>query len=120
MLKSAIKKFRFAGVVFAAILVSQAFAQGQNSPLPPAAGAAPAQMLPPQQLDDLVAPIALYPDPVVGEVLAASTYPMEIAEAEQWVRAHPHWKPSKLMDEAKKQPWDPSIQALVAFPDVLA
>jgi hypothetical protein len=67
-----------------------------------------------------VAPIALYPDPLIGEVLAASTYPMEVAEAEQWVRDHTHWKPSKLMDEAKKQPWDPSIQALAAFPDVLA
>ena len=44
---------------------------------------------------------------------------MEIAEAEQWVRDHPHWKPSKLMDEAKKQNWDPSVQGLVAFPDVL-
>jgi hypothetical protein len=67
-----------------------------------------------------VAPIALYPDPLLAQVLAASTYPMEVAEAEQWVRDHPHWKPSKLMDEAKKQPWDPSIQGLVAFPDVLA
>jgi hypothetical protein len=73
----------------------------------------------PQQLDDLVAPIALYPDPLVAEVLAASTYPMEIAEAEQWVRDHSHWKPSKLMDKAKKQNWDPSVQGLVAFPNVL-
>ncbi len=76
--------------------------------------------MPPQQLDDLVAPIALYPDPLVGQVLAASTYPMEIAEAEQWVRDHPKWKPSKLMSEAKKQNWDPSVQGLAAFPDVLA
>jgi hypothetical protein len=45
---------------------------------------------------------------------------MELAEAEQWVRDHPHWKPSKLMDEAKKQNWDPSVQGMVAFPDVLA
>ena len=52
----------------------------QNAPPPPPPGAA----LSPQQLDDLVAPIALYPDPLVAEVLAASTYPMEIAEAEQW------------------------------------
>ena len=88
-------------------------------PLPPAAGRAPAQPLSPQQLDDLVVPIALYPDPLVGEVLAASTYPMEIAEAEQWVRDHPKWKPSKLMDEAKKQKWDPSVQGLAAFPQVL-
>jgi hypothetical protein len=74
----------------------------------------------PQQLDDMVAPIALYPDPLLAEVLAATTYPMEIAEAEQWVRDHPSWKPSKLMDRAKKENWDPSVQGLVAFPDVLA
>jgi hypothetical protein len=73
-----------------------------------------------QELDDLVAPIALYPDPLLGEVLAASTYPFEIAEAEQWVQDHPKWKPSKLMKEAKKQNWEPSIQGLVAFPQVLA
>jgi hypothetical protein len=74
----------------------------------------------PQQLDDMVAPIALSPDPLLSEVLAASTYPMEIAEAEQWVRDHPSWKPSKLMDRAKKENWDPSVQGLAAFPDVLA
>jgi len=85
-----------------------------------AAAATPGAPMPPQQLDDLVAPIALYPDPLVGEVLAASTYPIEIAEADQWARDHPHWKPSKLMDEAKKQKWDPSVQGLVAFPNVLA
>jgi hypothetical protein len=44
---------------------------------------------------------------------------MEIAEADQWLRDHPKWKPSKLMDEAKKQNWDPSVQGLVAFPQVL-
>lgn len=77
------------------------------------------QTLSAQQLDDLVAPIALYPDPLIGQVLAASTYPIEIAEAEQWAQDHPKWKPSKLMDEAKKQNWDPSVQGLVAFPDVL-
>jgi hypothetical protein len=80
----------------------------------------PGAAISPQQLDDLVAPIALYPDPLVAQVLAASTYPMELAEAEQWVRDHPKWKPSKLMDEVKKQNWDPSVQGLVAFPDVLA
>ena len=88
----------------------------QNNPPPAPAGAT----LTPQQLDDLVAPIALYPDPLVAELLAASTYPMEIAEAEQWVRDHAGWKPSKLMDKAKKESWDPSVQGLVAFPDVLA
>ncbi|HUK15932.1 MAG TPA: DUF3300 domain-containing protein [Bryobacteraceae bacterium] len=88
----------------------------QNPPPQPPPGAP----LTPQQLDDLVAPIALYPDPLLAEVLAASTYPMEIAEAEQWVRDHSSWKPSKLMDKAKKERWDPSVQGLVAFPEVLA
>ncbi|HUE03771.1 MAG TPA: DUF3300 domain-containing protein [Bryobacteraceae bacterium] len=93
----------------------------QNAPpSAPAAAAEPGTPLSPQALDDLVAPIALYPDPLLGQVLAASTYPVEIAEAEQWVRDHPKWKPSKLMDEVKKQHWDPSVQGLVAFPDVLA
>jgi hypothetical protein len=64
--------------------------------------------------------LRLYPDPLLGEVLAASTYPFEIAEAEQWVQDHPKWKPSKLMKEAKKQNWEPSIPGLVAFPQVLA
>ena len=115
--------------IFVALLLLQAVAAQQYPPQqyppqnapPPGAqnGPPPGAPMPPQQLDDLVAPIALYPDPLVGEVLAASTYPMEIAEADQWLRDHPHWKPSKLMDEAKKQNWDPSIQGLVAFPDVL-
>ncbi len=94
--------------------------QYQNGPPPDAQNAPPpGTPMSPPQLDDLVAPIALYPDPLLGELLAASTYPIEIAEAEQWVRDHPKWKPSKLMDEAKKQNWDPSVQGLVAFPDVL-
>ena len=94
----------------AAVILVSAVAAAQAPPNSPA---------PPQQLDDLVAPIALYPDPLLGQVLAASTYPIEIAEAQQWLRDHPHWKPSKLMKEAKKQNWDPSVQGLVAFPNVL-
>jgi hypothetical protein len=88
-------------------------------PAPPAETAPPGAPLSSQQLDNLVAPIALYPDPLVSEIFAASTYPIEIAEAELWVRDHPKWKTSKLMDEAKKEHWDPSVQGLVAFPDVL-
>ncbi len=109
-------------VLLAALPALLVFALGvsiygqQNGPPPPPPGT-PAT---PEQLDDLVAPIALDPDPLVGEILAASTYPIEIAEAEQWARDHAKWKPSKLMDEAKKQSWDPSVQGLVAFPQVLA
>jgi hypothetical protein len=109
---------RFGSAIFVAFfLLYTVAAAPQNGSL---AGALPGEPMPPQQLNDLVTPIALYPDPLVGEVLAASTYPIEIAEAEQWVLDHPHWKPSKLMDKAKKENWDPSVQGLVAFPDVLA
>jgi hypothetical protein len=68
----------------------------------------------------LVAPIALYPDTLLSEILAASTYPLEVVEAEQWVRDNPKLKGKKLMEKAQHQNWDPSVQALVAFPDVLA
>jgi hypothetical protein len=91
----------------------------QPQPSPPAGTAPTGAPLTAQALDDLVAPIALYPDPLVSEILAAATYPIEIAEAEQWVRDHPKWKPDKLMKEAKKESWDPSVQGLVAFPDAL-
>jgi len=104
--------------IFVSFFLLHAAASGYAPQSAPPVGAQPAAASP-QQLNDLVAPIALYPDPLLGQVLAASTYPIEIAEAEQWVRDHPRWKPAKLMDQAKKQNWDPSVQGLVAFPDVL-
>jgi hypothetical protein len=120
--------FRYGVAAFAALFVLYTAEAQPQPPTPPTAQQPPVPPDPdaaqgtftPRQLDDLVAPIALYPDPLVSEILAASTYPIEIAEAEQWLRDHPKWKPSKLMDEAKKQNWDPSVQGLVAFPDVLA
>ena len=78
------------------------------------------QLLSPDQLDNLVAPIALYPDPLLSQVLAASTYPLEIVEAQQWLQQHPALQGAQLMDAARQTNWDPSVQALVAFPDVLA
>ena len=118
--KMHLKRLFSAGAAALAVSFFMHVALGQNLPPPPPANTPPGQPLTPQQLDDLVAPVALYPDPLLGEVLAASTFPFEIAEAEQWVLDHPKWKPSKLMAEAKKQNWDPSVQGLVAFPDVLA
>jgi hypothetical protein len=75
--------------------------------------------LPPQQLDDLVAPIALYPDPLLGQVLVACTYPVELVEAQQWLQANGNLHGQQLMDAARQQNWDPSVQALLAVPDVL-
>jgi hypothetical protein len=76
-------------------------------------------LLSPDQLDNLVAPVALYPDPLLSQVLAASTYPLEIVEAQQWLRQNSNLQGAQLMDAAKQQNWDPSVQALVAFPDAL-
>src|SRR6202140_977553 len=86
--------------------------------------AAPAPVQPtqqtPEQLQQLVAPIALYPDALVAQILAASTYPTEIVEADRWMQQHPDLKGQQLGDEADKQPWDPSVKSLVEFPSVLA
>jgi hypothetical protein len=87
---------------------------------PPAQSMPPAKPLPADQLETLVAPIALYPDPLVSQVLVASTYPLEVVEAEQWLRNNGNLKGQLLMDAARQQSWDASVQALVAFPDVLA
>ena len=73
----------------------------------------------PEELESLLAPVALYPDPLLAQVLAASTYPLELVEAQQWLNQHPQLKGKDLTDAAAKQDWDPSVQALVAFPDVL-
>jgi len=87
---------------------------------PPPEQAAPAQLLSPDQLDDLVAPIALYPDPLLGQILVASTYPLEVVEANQWLQQNRNLSGQALLDAAKQQGWDPSVAALVAFPDVVA
>jgi len=78
-----------------------------------------AEKLSPEQLESLVAPVALYPDSLLSQVLVASTYPLEVVEAQQWLQQNKALTGTGLTDAAKKQSWDPSIQALVAFPDVL-
>ena len=88
-----------------------------QQPAPPAQSAA--QFLSPQQLDTLVAPVALYPDRLLSQIMAASTYPLEIAEAAQWLQQNPNLQGAQLVDAARQQNWDPSVQALVVFPDVL-
>ena len=74
------------------------------------------------QLDQLVAPIALYPDPLLGQVLMAATYPLEIVEAERWMQepAHQGLKGDALTQALKEKNWDPSVMALVPFPKLLA
>src|SRR6202041_2824407 len=71
------------------------------------------------ELQQLVAPIALYPDSLVAQVLAASTFPEQVVEADRWVQAHPDLKGTDLGNAVDQQPWDPSVKALTAFPSVL-
>ncbi len=71
------------------------------------------------QLDSLVAPIALYPDPLLAQALAAATYPLEIIQLQQWLGKNKNLKDKALSDAVAKEPWDPSVQALAAVPDVV-
>ena len=73
-----------------------------------------------EQLDQILAPVALYPDPLLAQVLMAVTYPGEVAEAVTWSKAHPDAKGDEAVRQVANQPWDPSVQALVAFPQLLA
>jgi hypothetical protein len=73
----------------------------------------------PDHLDSLVAPIALFPDSLLAQVLAASTYPLQIVTAARWVQQNSNLQGKALVEAAGNQDWDPSIQALVAFPTVL-
>ena len=78
------------------------------SPLP-SQSSAQAPKIPPDQLDSLVAPVALYPDPLLAQTLAASTYPLELIQLQQWLLKNPGLKDQALADAVAKQPWDPSI-----------
>jgi hypothetical protein len=86
---------------------------------PAAAAPEAAAKIPADQLDSLVAPIALHPDPLLAQILAASTYPLEIIQLQQWLEKNKTLKDQALVDAVKKQNWDPSIQGLAALPDVV-
>ncbi|MFZ0135193.1 MAG: DUF3300 domain-containing protein [Desulfobacterales bacterium] len=74
----------------------------------------------PEELDQMLAPIALYPDSLLSQVLMAATYPAEVAEAAAWSKAHPDQKGDAAVKAVADKPWDPSVQSLEAFPQVLA
>src|SRR5213080_4029640 len=78
-----------------------------------------APKLPNDQLDSLVAPIALYSDPLLAQALASSTYPLEIIQLQQWMDQNKNLKDKALASAVQKQNWDPSVQAMAVFPDVV-
>ncbi|HTS07201.1 MAG TPA: DUF3300 domain-containing protein [Candidatus Eisenbacteria bacterium] len=95
-------------------------APAQDTQASPQGGqAVPYAQQTPEQLQRLVAPIALYPDSLVAQILAAATFPEQVVEADRWVQAHPDLKGDALGQAVDQQPWDPSVKALAAFPSVL-
>src|SRR5689334_23438036 len=114
---------RLVAVVLALFLSSfPALAQNQPAPPPAATPAAASgdQLLKPEELDALVAPIALYPDNLLSLVFMASTYPLEVVQADRWASENKNLKDSELKAAVDKQKWDDSVKSLVATPDVLA
>src|SRR5215475_11251345 len=97
-------------------LLIPAAAMAQTPAAPAASGD---QLLKPEQLDALVAPIALYPDTLLSLVLQASTYPLEVVQAARWVDQNKNLKGDALKAEVDKQSWDDSVKSLAATPDVL-
>src|SRR6202158_3159602 len=81
---------------------------------------APVAQQSPEELQQLVAPIALYPDALVSQILAGATYPTEIVEADRWMQQHSNLKGNEVANAVDKQSWDPSVKALIQFPSVLA
>ena len=105
-------------LLFVTAIVSLGQASAQDA-LPPANQQQP-QSLDNAQLDHLVAPIALYSDPLLAQVLMASTYPLEVVQADRWAKANKGLKGYKLTDALEKQDWDASVKQLVSTPTVLA
>jgi hypothetical protein len=115
-LKESLSFFLSGCLVFATtpgVLVAQ---NDQSAAQPPVQAAQQT----PERLQQLAAPIALYPDALVAQILAAATYPDQVVEADRWLQQHTDLKGEQLGKEVDKQPWDPSVKALVEFPSVLA
>lgn len=95
-------------------------AQYEASATPPPENAPPPQhAFSQQELDQMLAPIALYPDPLLSQILMASTYPLEVVEAARWSRANPNLKGDDAVRAIQDMDWDPSVKSLVAFPQIL-
>lgn len=116
-------RLQLTAIICAALLVPGDVPLGAQQPAPPPSpspsDADSAKVRSSDELDSLVAPIALYPDSLLAQVLAASTYPLEIVQCRRWLDQNQKLKGEALAKAVAKQPWDPSVQGLVTFPDVL-
>src|SRR5580704_14814053 len=109
-------------LVLASVQVVFAFDATQADTRPAAETAPPSPSEPaqaawsPDELNELVAPIALYPDALVAQIVAAASYPNQVVDADQWVQQHSYLKGAELAQAADSQSWDPSVKALTQFP----
>ena len=108
------------------LLITPGLALAQNAPTRHQATAALNQPAKPgaqqytrQQIDQMVAPIALYPDQLLSQILMAATYPQQVVEAAQWLQGHPDMNGDALVSALEPLPWDPSVKALAAFPQII-
>jgi hypothetical protein len=112
---------RTLALLIAAALTPQfaatAYAQAPGYAPPPAQ--APARAYTQAELDQMLAPIALYPDPLLSQILMAATYPLEVSEAARWSRANPGLQGDDAVRAAEQENWDPSVKSLTAFPQLL-
>jgi len=99
---------------------STAAAPAAASTAAPATAAVKQSVFSREELDQMVAPLALYPDPLLAQVLMAATYPGDVADAAAWSKANPKAQGDAAVRQVADQPWDPSVQSLVAFPQALA
>jgi len=120
MLATSMALHRVALLILAFFIWMPVAAIAQTPAAPAATSPSTDQLLKPEQLDALVAPIALYPDNLLSLVLMASTYPLEVVQADRWVREHKTLKGEQQKTEVDKQAWDESVKSLVATPDVLS
>jgi hypothetical protein len=114
----------FCVAIVATVIAGQATVIAQTGSAQPAAAPADgnANRTPPfkkEELEAIVAPIALYPDALLAQIFMASTYPLEIVEAARWSKANPNVKGDAVAGAVQSQPWDPSVKSLCAFPSVL-
>ena len=103
-----------AGLLIAILLSLPLHAAAQEG------GDAAGKELSKEELAQLLAPIALYPDELISQILTASTYPLEIVQADRWVKSHKQSAGDVLAKQLEKEKWDPSVKSLVNFPEVLA
>ncbi|HBC85977.1 MAG TPA: hypothetical protein DCZ94_03385 [Lentisphaeria bacterium] len=114
------KTFRILSIFLAAIL-SPCFLSADDAPVPDASTPALVQKkFSSAQLEQLVAPIALYPDGLLAQVLAAASYPVDVVEAARWIKHNPELSQNDIKNELQNKKWDPSVKGLVFFPQLLA